>query len=165
MCEGLQMGSAKTCSSSASRAYHLRGDHRVAGGVVVPDLQLAAHLAPDARVAPVYLAAVVAEGALREEEEEEEGGQRTSLRTGGGGGGVTEGRTHGNVVTLSDVGAQDAGDHAAEVQQGHAAAPAVVRGRLALEAGEAEQPAATWGGGKLLSVLPQTEGARPIGPL
>lgn len=50
-------------------------------------------------------------------------------------------------MTLSDVGAQDAGDHAAEVQQGHAAAPAVVRGRLALQAGEAEQPAATWGGG------------------
>lgn len=65
-----------------------------------------------------------------------------------GRGGGTEGRTHGDVVTLSDVGAQDAGDHAAEVQQGHAAAPAVVRGRLALQAGEAEESAATWGGGR-----------------
>lgn len=56
----------------------------MAGGVVLPDLQLAAHLAPDARVAPVNLAAVVAAGALGEEEEEEEGGQRTSLRGGRG---------------------------------------------------------------------------------
>lgn len=70
----------------------------------------------------------------------------------GGGGVGTEGQTHRDVVTLSDVGAQDAGDHAAEVQQGHAAAPAVVRGRLALQAGEAEQPAATCGGGRNASI-------------
>lgn len=50
-------------------------------------------------------------------------------------------------MALSDVGAQDAGHHAAEVQQGHAAAPAVVRGRLALHAGEAEEAAAAWRGG------------------
>lgn len=59
---------------------------------------------------------------------------------------LSERRAHRDVVTLSDVGAQDAGHHAAEVQQGHAAAPAVVRGSLALHAREAEQPAATWGG-------------------
>lgn len=68
----------------------------------------------------------------------------------GGRGGLCERlggrRTHGDVVALSDVAAQDAGDHAAEVQQGHAAAPAVVRSRLALHAREAEEPAATWGG-------------------
>lgn len=61
---------------------------------------------------------------------------------------ASERRTHRDVVALSDVGAQDAGHHAAEVQQGHAAAPAVVRGSLALHAREAEQPAATWGRGK-----------------
>lgn len=50
-----------------------------------------------------------------------------------------------DAVTLSDVGAQDAGDHAADVQQRHAAAPAVVAGRLALHAGETEETAAAWG--------------------
>ena len=45
-------------------------------------------------------------------------------------------------MTLSDVPAEDAGHHAAEVQQRHAAAPAVVRGRLTLHAGEAEKTAA-----------------------
>lgn len=48
-----------------------------------------------------------------------------------------------DAVALSDVRAEDAGDHAAEVQQRHAAAPAVVRGRLTLHAGEAEKTAAT----------------------
>lgn len=47
-------------------------------------------------------------------------------------------------MALSDVGAQYAGDYAAEVQQRHAAAPAVVTGRLALHAGEAEEAAAAW---------------------
>lgn len=50
-------------------------------------------------------------------------------------------------MALPDVGAQDAGDHAADVQQRHAAAPAVVAGRLALHAGEAEEAAAAWGKG------------------
>lgn len=48
-------------------------------------------------------------------------------------------------MALSDVGAQYAGDHAAEVQQRHAAAPAVVAGRLALHAGEAEEATAACG--------------------
>lgn len=48
-------------------------------------------------------------------------------------------------MALSDVGAQYAGDHAAEVQQRHAGAPAVVAGRLALHAGEAEEAAAACG--------------------
>lgn len=74
----------------SSDAPQLCGDHRVAGGVVLPDLQLAAHLAPDAHVAPVYLAAVVAAGTLREGEEEEEGQRtcalaRTRRREAGGG--------------------------------------------------------------------------------
>ena len=46
-------------------------------------------------------------------------------------------------MALSDVRAEDAGNHAAEVQHWHAAAPAVVRGRLTLHAREAEQTAAT----------------------
>lgn len=51
------------------------------GGVVLPDLQLAAHLAPDAGVAPVHLAAVVAAGALREAEGGgKEGRERTCIR-------------------------------------------------------------------------------------
>lgn len=66
---------------------------------------------------------------------------------------ASERRTHGDVVTLSDVGAQDAGDHAAEVQQRHGAAPAIVRGSLALHAREAEEGAATW----------RREKARPVG--
>lgn len=45
-------------------------------------------------------------------------------------------------VALADVGAEDAGHHAAEVQQRHAQAPAVVTGCLALHAGEAEKAAA-----------------------
>lgn len=48
-------------------------------------------------------------------------------------------------MALADVGAQYAGDHAAEVQQRHAAAPAVVAGRLALHAGEAEEATAACG--------------------
>lgn len=137
------------------------------GGVVLPDLHLAAHLAPDAGVAPVQLAAVVAEGPLREEEE----GARTSAGGRGRAGvcvceGLSErGRTHGDVVALSDVAAQDAGDHAAEVQQGHAAAPAVVRSRLALHAREAEEPAATCGGrrGGTTPELPAPEGRKELG--
>lgn len=90
----------------------LRGDHRVAGGLVPPDLQLATHLAPGASVAPHRLAAVVTARAR-------------------------------DVVALPYVGAEYAGHHAAEVQQRHAAAPAVVGRRLALQAGEAEEAAAT----------------------
>ena len=49
-----------------------------------------------------------------------------------------------DAVALSDVWAEDAGNHAAEgVQHRHAEAPAVVRGRLTLHAGEAEQTTAT----------------------
>lgn len=47
-------------------------------------------------------------------------------------------------MALPDVGAEDAGHHTAEVQQWHAGAPAVVTGRLALHAGEAEKAAAAW---------------------
>lgn len=85
--------------------------HHARSLIVLPDLQLAVHLAPHAGVAPIQLAAVVAERSW-------------------------------DAVALSDVGAQYAGDHAAEVQQRHAAAPAVVAGRLALHAGEAEEATA-----------------------
>lgn len=47
-------------------------------------------------------------------------------------------------MALSDVGAEYAGHHTADVQQWHAGAPAVVAGRLALHAGEAEKTAAAW---------------------
>lgn len=50
-----------------------------------------------------------------------------------------------DAVALSDVGAQYAGHHAADVQQRHAGAPAIVAGRLALHAGEAEEAAAACG--------------------
>lgn len=49
-----------------------------------------------------------------------------------------------DAVALSDVGAEYAGHHTAEVQQWHAGAPAIVAGRLALHAGEAEKTAAAW---------------------
>lgn len=47
-------------------------------------------------------------------------------------------------MALSDIGAEYAGHRTAEVQQWHAGAPAVVAGRLALHAGEAEKTAAAW---------------------
>ena len=51
-----------------------------------------------------------------------------------------------DAVALSDVPAEDAGHHAAEgVQHWHAEAPAEVRGRLTLHAGEAEKGAAALG--------------------
>lgn len=49
-------------------ADDLRGDHCGVGRVAFPELQLAMHLAPDARVAPHDLAAVVTERTLREGE-------------------------------------------------------------------------------------------------
>ena len=47
----------------------LSGDHWGAVWLVLPDLQLAVHLAPDARVTPIDLAAVVAARALQVEED------------------------------------------------------------------------------------------------
>lgn len=78
-----------------SGAHQLRGDHRVAGGVGLPDLHLAAHLAPDAGEAPGDLAAVVAEGPLCEEEE----GGRTSVG-GRAGGRVCEGSARGGLTGM-----------------------------------------------------------------
>lgn len=49
-----------------------------------------------------------------------------------------------DAVALSDIWAEEVGNHAAEgVQDWHAEAPAVVRGRLTLHAGEAEKTTAT----------------------
>lgn len=57
MCHALRRG---VLSSS--------GDRGVGLSVFAPDLQLTIHLAPDTRVAPEQLAAVVTAGALRQEE-------------------------------------------------------------------------------------------------
>lgn len=45
-------------------------------------------------------------------------------------------------MALSNLGAEDAGHHTTDVQDWHAAAPAVFRGCLTLHAGEAPQGAA-----------------------
>lgn len=52
-------------------------------------------------------------------------------------------QTYRDAVALSDVGAEYAGHRAANVNDWHAAAPAVVSGCLTLHAGEAEKPEAT----------------------
>lgn len=47
--------------------HGLCGDHSRGGGLLAfSDLQLAMHLAPDARVTPTYLAAVIDERALQD---------------------------------------------------------------------------------------------------
>lgn len=46
-------------------------------------------------------------------------------------------------MALSNAGAEDAGHHTAEVQQWHAAAPAIVTCSLTLHAGEAPKTTAT----------------------
>lgn len=46
-------------------------------------------------------------------------------------------------MALSNGGAEQAGHHTADVQEWHAAAPAVVSGCLTLHAGEAPKTAAT----------------------